>query len=228
MSYDQPWPKFAPDGRVLAHPGCTILCHLDQQGPNAGFFRALLDLYRIAPELSFLDNVAMLPPSSYHATIFGLVTERSRKPERWPAWIAPDASMDECARLIGARLAGLRFDIETPLRMRVAPREPLERVGTLAIGLSPFDEADNVRLRRLRDRLADAFGVRAPSHDAYGFHVTLGYLLREPGETIGAVRETLKDWHARVAAAGAEIKLGAPEFCTFKDMFAFERQFFLA
>ena len=220
--------KFFADGRVHPFPGSTIVCHVEQQGPNAGYFNALLDIYRDAPRYAFTRKLTMLPPSSYHMTLFDLVTDAGRTEDRWPDGLALDASIADCNRYLADRLRA--FQIGTPPRfaMRVAPYVPVEREPTLAIRLEPANEEERARIRDLRERLSTYVGIRAPNHDSYGFHTTLGYFLQwlTPGELV-ELRSILSDWQSRVAAAAPEIVFGAPEFCTFADMFAFNRQFFL-
>lgn len=102
----------------------------------------------------------------------------------------------------------------------------LRRDPGATIRLLPIDEQENRKLRRLRDRLAARLRLRAPDHDSYGFHITLGYLIdwmtpaqeREYTAVQSGCFEMLRN---RVPV----IELGAPEFCVFYDMFAFDTQF---
>lgn len=220
--------KFYANGRVHPFPGATIVCHIDQQGPNAAYFNALLDIYRDTPDYAFTRKVAMLPPSSYHVTLFDLVTEVSRTDERWPDGLPLDAPMEVCAAFLAEKLS--KFRLETPPRfvMRIVPFEPVVKERTLAIRLEPASAEEHARIRTLRDRLSDAVGICAPNHDAYGFHTTLGYFLEwlTPAELVEC-RRAMRMWQGRVSSAAPEIVLGAPEYCTFRDMFAFNRKFFL-
>lgn len=220
--------KFHPDGRVHRFDGNTVICHLDQQGPNATLFDVLLDIYREAPAHRFMDKVTLLPPSSYHMTIFGGANDPDRRPGAWPADLPLDLPMAECDRVLGDRLRAFRLEADLPLRMKVDLSEPGPGERPLTLRLLPYDDAENAKLRRLRDRLADTLAIHAPGHDTYRFHVTLGYLIRwlTPGEQT-AFRDALAGWREGVAAACPVIELGAPEYCTLKDMFAFSRQFYL-
>jgi hypothetical protein len=221
--------KFYPDGRVQRFDGNTVICHLDQQGPNATLFNALLDIYREAPAHQFMDKVTLLPPSSYHMTIFGAANDQDRRPGAWPADLPLDMPMTECDRILGERLRGFRLECDLPFRMKVDLSEPVPGERPLTLRLLPYDDAENAKLRRLRDRLAETLAIRTPSHDAYRFHVTLGYLIRWLTQDEQAVfRDTLATWRHRVALACPVLELGAPEYCTLKDMFAFSRQFHLS
>lgn len=220
--------KFYPDGRVKRFDGNTIICHLDQQGPNATFFNVLLDIYRETPRHTFMRKVTLLPPSSYHMTIFGGANDPDRRPGLWPSDLPLDMPMQACTEALGARLRAVQFGFDQPFRMKVDVREPKADERPLTIRLLPFDDAEERRLRNLRNQLSDILKIRAPRHDEYSFHITMGYLIHwlNSAEQI-SFRQSLKTWREAVAEACPVIKLGAPEYCVLKDMFAFERQFYL-
>jgi hypothetical protein len=218
--------KFYPDGRVMRFDGNTIICHLDQQGPNAAMFEAMLDVYRDAPRHAFMRKVTLLPPSSYHMTIFGAANDKDRKLPLWPSDLPPDMSMQACDEALGSRLRAVRFGIDRPFRMKVDVREPKADERPLTIRLLPADNAEERRLRDLRNQFSDILKIRAPRHDEYSFHITMGYLIRWLNSAEqAAFRQTLKVWRETVASACPVIELGVPEYCTIKDMFHFSRQF---
>lgn len=62
----------------------------------------------------------------------------------------------------------------------------------------------------------------------YRFHVSIGYPVAwmttaEENE----LRRVFAGWARDIAARAPVIRFGAPEYCIFNDMFAFERQFYL-
>lgn len=232
---DRPLPpdvnrKFYADGRVMPFAGNTIICHLPQQGENAGPFNALLDVFRDLPRHRFAGKLTPLPPSSYHMTIFGGANDKERRTPLWPADLPLDLPMEECNRVLGERLRAFKLDDGAPpYRMRVDLSEPSESERPITIRLVPIDEAERRRMARLRDRLSQRLSIRAPGHESYRYHVTLAYLIQwltadEQLEFRGA----LKRWRESIAERCPVISLGAPEYCTLKDMFAFERQFYLS
>jgi hypothetical protein len=81
------------------------------------------------------------------------------------------------------------------------------------------------RMRRLRDRLADTLGFRAPNHESYQFHISTLYLLRhmdgEDKKEFGRIRQQ------SLPALQLEFDLGAVEFCIFENMNVFHRLFYL-
>ncbi|MBP7338414.1 DUF1868 domain-containing protein [Niveispirillum sp.] len=216
--------KFQADGRVGPFHGNTIVCHIPQQGEHAACFNALLDIYRDLPARPFAANITALPPSSYHMTLFDGANETARTAGLWPPGLALDSSIEDCHREVGRRLEGFALDTPMPIRMRVDTEGTGIAGNALTIPLLPVDDAENARLRRLRDRLSVATGIRSPRHDEYRFHISLAYVLWELSATqVQAVRQAMGEWMAMVAKAAPVILLDAPEFCTFKDMFAFNR-----
>src|SRR5262245_24986963 len=81
--------KFTADGRVMGDPGNPLVCHLAQQGAGSACFNALLDIYREAPAHAFMRKVTLLPPSSYHMTVFNGAADKER--DVWPTAIPADA-----------------------------------------------------------------------------------------------------------------------------------------
>lgn len=220
--------KFSADGKVLPFAGNTIICHLPQQGPQSRAFDALLDIYRAMPGRDWMRKVTPLPPSSYHMTIFGGANDKERRYPLWPAGMPLDTPMEQCDEMLGERLRKFRLAADGgPYHMRVntdvSPKET-----PLTIRLLPAEEGTDLKLRRLRDRLSQVTGIREPGHDHYGFHITLGYLFSPLNEAENAAfHADLSEWKGQLAQKAPVITLGAPEYCLLKDMFAFNRQFYL-
>ncbi|KAJ6584739.1 RNA ligase/cyclic nucleotide phosphodiesterase [Mycena capillaripes] len=80
-------------------------------------------------------------------------------------------------------------------------------------------------MRLLRDRLSDALHIRKEDHLTYGFHLTIGYLLRFLTKDQEKELRTLLTDHFK--GMPKQFQLGAPEFCTFEDMFAYEPLLYL-
>lgn len=220
--------KFFPDGRVHPFAGNTIVCHLDQQGPNSASFNQLLNYYRQFPVKSYFDKIAPLPPSSYHMTVFGGANNTDRGADKWPSGISPAVSMEECNRVVGERVTAAAVGPVSPISMRVDPADSGYDGNTLRIPLLPADEAEAQKLRNLRDRLSSAIGIRSPKHESYQFHITLGYLLRTFSRNeLRDAEQDMRRWKAELATRVPVIELGQPEYCIFEDMFAFHRQFFI-
>jgi hypothetical protein len=220
--------KFGDDGRVLPFAGNTIICHLPQQGADSAAFDVMLDFYRMAPSRNYGPKIALLPPSSYHMTVVGGATHVGREAGQWPAGVPADASIDTCNRVLGERLQAARLAPIPAIRMKVDARDSGYDGNTLRIPLSPVDQGETDRLETLRATLSRIMGLAAPKPGAYQFHMTLAYLIApfDPAERSGALND-MAQWKARLADRAPVIRLGAPEYCVFADMFAFKRQFYL-
>ncbi|KAJ3543608.1 hypothetical protein NM208_g3488 [Fusarium decemcellulare] len=95
-------------------------------------------------------------------------------------------------------------------------------VGLLVEGATPEEEQ---RMRRLRDRLGDVLGFKAPNHETYRFHISIAYLLRHvDGDDQVEFNRVLA---MLVPEVKMEFELGKVEFCTFENMLAYPRQFYL-
>ncbi|KAK0624719.1 RNA ligase/cyclic nucleotide phosphodiesterase [Bombardia bombarda] len=179
----------------------------------------------------------MLPPSSWHMTIFDGVCDLVRPSAGgvWPADLPADVSLSECTAHFAAKLSSPSFSLrpeeQPPYKMRVVGFKPL---GTaIMVRVEEGEKGEGVGLRGLRDRLAEKLGVRRPGHEGYVLHVSLGYLLRwlseeEEGAVMGLLMEHFGRWgEDGVMGKGREFELGRGEFCRFEDMMAFERLCYL-
>ncbi|MBY5760268.1 DUF1868 domain-containing protein [Rhizobium leguminosarum] len=212
--------KFDVDGAVRPFAGNTIICHLNETSPLQEPLKALyaeLETSRLAALYT------LLPPSSWHMTVFEGICDQVRKPEYWPSELPLDASLTECNAFFEDRLNDFDCDFRAPIRMSISSFRPL--VDGISLKLTPIDAAEEIRLRGFRNQLADVLTLRPPGHDDYVFHLSIAYLIRHLTEDQGAELSALQ---ARAFdAMPAEFELGAPEFCHFGDMFEFRRQFFL-
>jgi hypothetical protein len=218
--------KFYSDGRVRPFSGNTIICHVPQQGEDSGYFNALLDVYREVPAHSFMRKVTLLPPSSYHMTIFGCANDQDRKPRLWPEGVPMDAPMETCNRILAEKLRAFRLEMPLPIRMKVDLSAPDEK--PFVVRLLPADDTQNRQLRTLISRLSEYLGIFPPNIEQYRFHTTMGYQFQVlSAEEMSKFHSQMRKWRADIARKSPEIILGAPEFCLLDDMFAFHRQFYL-
>ncbi|MGO6747745.1 DUF1868 domain-containing protein [Rhizobium ruizarguesonis] len=212
--------KFDVDGAVRPFAGNTIICHLNETSPLQEPLKAL---YAELETSGLASLYTLLPPSSWHMTVFEGICDQVRKPEYWPLELSLDASLTECNAFFENRLNDFDCDFSAPIRMSISSFRPL--VDGISLKLTPIDAPEEIRLRVLRNRLADLLTLGPPGHDDYVFHLSLAYLIRHLTED----QETeLSALQARAfSSMPAEFELGAPEFCHFSDMFEFRRQFFL-
>jgi hypothetical protein len=212
--------KFDPDGNVQPFPGNTTVCHLS---PTSELFGNLLELYKKLKSCRLASKFTLLPPSSWHMTVFEGVCDQVRQPAFWPDNLPLDIPLEECTSIFEKKLSSFALECQPPYLMSVTGFDPLE-IG-IGVHLEPRTTEESARLRNLRDRLSEHLHIRHPSHNTYGLHFSLAYLLRHlsDGET-AELRALLND-HFKTMPV--EFELGAPEFCRFKDMFAFERIMYL-
>ena len=212
--------KFEPDGRLLPFPGNTIICHLS---PDSELYRACVGLHKALQEQEFSSLYVLLPPESWHMTVFEGVSDRIRKHSSWPADLPLDGTLDECTALVREKLSHFDLGTEPPFHLAVDGFDPLTE--GIALKVVPASLAEEGSIRDLRDRLSDLLQMRHPGHKTYSFHISLAYLLchldeeqhRKLSDLLQAYRSKLPD----------HFDLGAPEFCIFGDMFAFHRQLLL-
>lgn len=215
--------KFHANGKVRAFPGSTIICHVASQADLVARLDRLYERLRTA---SAAQSYTLLPPSSWHMTLFVGICDQDRRPDRWPTDLALDAPFDDVTEIIGARLRAEPFGTRQRFRMRVKRFAPLR--DAIILRLEPVDAAEDAALRHLRDRIADRVGMRLADHDSYEFHITLAYFVGQPTDAAYTELTTvLDDALTDMRATLAPFDVGPGEYCLFNDMFCFQRQFFL-
>ena len=217
--------KFSPDGVAQRYPGNTTVCHIPL---NSLLQTGLRNVYNALGSHPTLGKVIRLvPPESWHMTVLDGARESECQPGMWPEDMEKKplaestADFTKSLRDLGRELS--KEGLAPPYRMRVRGFD----AGIVGSGLEVEGATveEEQRMRRLRDRLADALGFRAPNHEIYQFHVTIAYLLRHVD---GVDRMEFNRTLAKLlASVKVEFELGAVEFCTFEDMCAYPRVFYL-
>lgn len=206
--------KFTPEGAPLSCPGYTTVCHVD---PGSEAFRALVEAQNALKAGPLAQVFTFVPPASLHMTIFEGVIDYSRTPERWPAHLPLDASVDQAAEDAHSRLQGAA-DLDIGFKVR-----PVKVFGGFTVGMAGASEAEETRLRATRNQLRDSLNLHRPDHDAYQFHITLAYLLRwlsaEEAQQVIALSGDVTD---RLEQQMPELSLGPIELCTFETMHRFD------
>jgi hypothetical protein len=218
--------KFDLDGNAQQFPGNTFVCHLASSAHLYPTLEPLISSLNALHEklskshLSHLYQV--LPPSSWHVTVFEGVLDKRRQPGYWPADLSMEAPVEECNALFEKKLASFDLQAQLPYRFQIT------KVGALDNGISLRLEphtAANAALRNLRDQLSDLLQIRARSHDNYGFHITLAYALtylddEQHNELMALLVDHLRDMPK-------EVELDRPAFCSFETMLEFKPILFL-
>ncbi|RFU75845.1 rna ligase cyclic nucleotide phosphodiesterase [Trichoderma arundinaceum] len=217
--------KFSSDGVVQRFPGNTTLCHVPADSPIQPGLNAVHASLSSHPVLSKL--IHLLPKDSWHMTVVDGVRDTECEPGMWPPGMEKQP-LEECTKEFSQRLRQLGPELEKeglapPYKMRVRGFDPA--VVGIGLEIEGATAEEEKRMRRLRDRLADILGFRAPNHETYGFHISMAYLMRHID---GENRELLNEVFAQhLPALQREFDLGPVEFCTFENMYAFARLFYL-
>ncbi|QHN03094.1 DUF1868 domain-containing protein [Granulicella sp. WH15] len=211
--------KFAEDRTARPFAGNTVICPLPK---DSLIFQALTHVHHELTGHPFAQRLALLPPSSYHSTIFSGANDADRKPDVWPSDIPFDTPISECNQTLKERIGRARFPLSLPLRFRIDADPQSQPKDVSSIRLLPFDEAENRKVRDLRNRLSEVMKIHAPDHDSYRFHISLGYWVQP------RTPEELADYDRVLAAALNKltseihsIDLQAPVFCTFENMLSY-------
>ncbi|KAK7048170.1 DUF1868-domain-containing protein [Favolaschia claudopus] len=213
--------KFDAEGNVQHFPGNTVIAHLSHSSELHRSLRRLHDKLKG----SHLHHLyALLPPSSWHMTLFEGVLDKVRVPGRWPDDLPLNASLAQCHSLYERKLSSFDLRCAPPYKLSILGFQ--KQVAGITLDLQPSTPQENSRLRDLRDRLSELLHIRAREHDTYGFHLSLAYKLRYLSEEQDTeLTELLMD-HFKKEMPN-QFELGAPEFCKFEDMFAFEPLLYL-
>ncbi|MCX7668926.1 MAG: DUF1868 domain-containing protein, partial [Anaerolineae bacterium] len=87
--------KFHPDGRPRSYPGSTVISFIDPASP---IYHAGIQLQTELQALPFGHKFALLPPSSFHMTVFSLICDQQRVQELWTSQLPLDAPLAETDR----------------------------------------------------------------------------------------------------------------------------------
>jgi hypothetical protein len=213
--------KFNSDGSPRPFAGNTVVCHLPQQCNFRDETAALGNALKLS---SFAHKCGILPSNSYHMSVFPGVNDQDRATYGWPSDIPIDVPITECNRIIGERIGNFRMHGDLPIRVRVDRERTLGPQRVSSLRMAPADDIERAKLRNLRDRLAsEVFRFRTKNHEAYVFHISLGYQMSRLTPEEAKEHSSILEFHVPVIiAASPLLELGIPEFCTFNDMYRFE------
>jgi hypothetical protein len=215
--------KFNADGSVKTFLGNTFIGHIAQQGAGFEGFNTVLDVYREFPKHSFSNKVALLPPSSYHITVFGGANEVDRGTARWVKTTPTNMPISEITDQYLQAFKKMDGKYSVPFEFIVDEVPPARTEGTLKIPFKPANKSTEMRLRQLRDDLSELTGIREPDHDDYKFHLTLGYIYRFLSqEEAEKVSDLTKRYMERISRLEKKIQIHKIQFCQLQDMYAFE------
>ena len=208
--------KFNADGTLRRFAGNTVICPVAADHPA---FPLLCFLQKEFTTRIYTSKFALLPPSSFHMTVFEGVCDQVRNPERWPNQLDIGTPLNKVHRFFSDHLEYLSAPPSVTMAIKDIFYHP-------TIALCGATATDNVNLRQFRDLLANTLGLRTPDHAEYQFHITLGYTLyqldnNEKKQAAADIKALLSLPEVR----DFQFELPDPEFCHFEDMGRFNRQF---
>lgn len=205
--------KFKRDGSALAFEGNTVICHITS---SAIYNKIIAFAEHLAAYNEKKDLYALLPPSSYHITLFDGACKKNEKEWYWPKDLPLTVSLSNCNEYIAEKI---REKNVKSRKMSFQVKGVKSFINTLAITVHPTDES----IHSLRNELANAIGIRRENHDSYVFHITLAYFLRKPSEEEQIwLAKSFEEFIASLTSAEKNIPVGLAEFCSFEDMTAFK------
>ncbi len=206
--------KFNPDGSVRFFPGNTVISMIDHNAPVFEEFKALRAMFKAYPASRC---VTFLPDDSIHMTVFEGVCHQWRKDTSWTKALPLDCTLTAVDDYFEKQFKTVRPLGETHMRaVKIAGK------GGYSIRFLPVSDADAAELRRYRDDLSDAFSLRFPNHDEYGFHISIGYFTKEPTPEECAQIEAFREEGTKyIESRDITFVMQPPVLTFFDDMFRF-------
>jgi hypothetical protein len=203
-----------------------VICHLPVQ---CAMRDAMVALHEELAASALRPKLGLTSTDSYHMTVFPGANDLDRTAYGWPKYVPLDATIEECNRSVGERMAAAKLNCRLPLRVRVDLPATLNYFSACTLRMAPANSEENAKLRSVRDQLVEVYGFRTKDHDQYTFHITMSYQLAQftQGEQV-TYRKILREHLRRIVAAEPVLELGEPEYCVFPDMFRFEPKMLLA
>lgn len=208
--------KFHADGTFKEFRGNTILSALPSDSPLAS---QLIWAQTFLAGSELAQEIAPVPPSSFHMTIFELLCDRVREPDYWSSLFDLSAPIEFTDAVFASVLTP-----ELPKESLAVTPGGVKLEASLALTIEPADQPTAQALRALRDRLASLSGVRFPNHSSYQFHITFAYLISCSVPADHRVLLTLgQQLQTRLRELPTPLYLPPPEIYYFEDMSHYSR-----
>jgi hypothetical protein len=206
--------KFYSDGTARTFPGNTIICFVDPHR-HANVFQECVWAQEQLQGMQCRYKFSFLPPDSFHMTVFELLCDQVRTPQKWSRFLPLSASLEETDRFFLSTVS------ETPAPAGFRIRYRFIRWPT-SIEVEPADQETALALQNYRNRISEITGVRFPDHDSYRFHITLAYPLieLEPAEQ-RELLATFERIEQRLGRSFGTFDAASPQLVFFDDMFKF-------
>jgi hypothetical protein len=215
--------KFDSAGKPQVMPGNTIMWHLPKQEP---VFKAMVRAQQALAQGTAARCLALLPPASFHLTLFEGCLDRVRTRQAWPRDLPLNEPMVNVNAFMSERLSNFDLECALPIRFRFAAEEVVPHAAHFEV--VPDGHTEEVKLLDLRERLAQALGLWHEDHAHYRFHVTVAYICREfSGSELEDFQNSYLEIVKQFRTTHLCLELYEPEFCIFSNMTHFAPQFHL-
>lgn len=206
--------KFHMDGTAAAYPGNTVV---SDATPETHAYQVMSECLTMLESAGLSELFIPLPKDSYHMTVIRGVNDLVREAAYWPAALPADAPMTTADDYMTSAIGS----VPNPGRMRMRFGEAKINAEDFRISMLPADDDQEQVLRRYRDQVADAIGMRLPGHEGYTFHITLAYTWQLPDEKQQEVIQHLKARMDALLAAQPVVELHPPHIAYYRDMLSF-------
>lgn len=215
----QTFEKFTPSGVAKRHRGSTFVAHVV---PDSKSYKVCERIQSNVRDRGLDHHFAMLPPASYHMTVYSGLKGREFEGEedRWPDWVKAAPDMTSAVGMMYERLREETHRVPTIPDLRMAPTGVYDLGISLTIGLEPADEEMKDSLNMFREALHEILELKDENLEAYKYHCSLGYRLTAPALTSSANRD-LADLYTGWAQEIELFELERPAFNVFDDMLSF-------
>lgn len=204
-------------GEIQRWPGNTVVCPLQKESPLWYALHAVRDTIQRHEKIA--QKMHLLPPKSWHMTVLDGVNEEDRKPGHWPSG-KEQQPLDDCTEDFLKRLSQLDLKSENlapPYLLQISGIN-VESRGGMHLRVEAQNPDEEMRMRRLRDVLADTLGFRKPLHDSYQWHMGTCYFTQLLGDSEPEVRRLMADLEVVVKM---KLQLDSLEFCDFETLHFF-------
>lgn len=206
--------KFDEKGNFLPFLGATIISPMAK---NEAIYQEVLKISRENQNTSYAHHFAFLPEPSYHMTNFVLYNdnEEDRNGAGWSSKFDNKTPFEEMNALICNAIKKVKFP--TSYKMK------LQEVRGNSLWIVPADDKTKDSLSIFRDQIAQATGIYWPDHKTYKFHISYAYYISELNdEEKKEEKQLLVEQTSALISNLPEFDIGAPVYCSFKDMSSFQ------
>lgn len=206
--------KFNADGSVRFFPGNTVISKMNH---GASVYEEFKKIRAILEKKPASRCVTMLPDDSLHMTVFEGVCHQWRKPESWTSLLPIDCPLSQVDDLFEQA-----FQMVQPLGQVEMRMAQIKQASGITIGLEPVTQAGQMELKRYRDDMSKAFGIRFPNHDNYRYHISICYFTKDATlEEEAQLAQFHQEAQAYIDSKDICLTLAQPILTYFDNMFCF-------